>query len=69
MPLDLTLADLARLDNIRNVLAQNDPRQQFARLDLRELVISGQVIELLNEVVARNFARRAGRLGQPRRCA
>ena len=55
MPLDLSLADLARLDNIRNVLAQNDPRQQFARLDLRELVISGQVVELLCEVVARQL--------------
>ena len=55
MPLDLSLADLARLDNIRNVLAQNDPHQQFARLDLRELVISGQVVELLCAVVARQL--------------
>ena len=63
MPIDLQLSDLARLDRIREVLAQNDPRGQFAALGINEIALSDDAIDGLAAIVDRQLAA-AGMAGQ-----
>jgi glycerol-1-phosphate dehydrogenase [NAD(P)+] len=60
MALDLQLSDLSQLDRIREVLAANDPRGQFATLGITELSIGDSVLDSLVPVTA-ELLQRAGR--------
>lgn len=51
MALDLRLSDLSHLDRIREVLAANDPRGQFATLGMTELSIGDSVLDRLIPVI------------------
>ena len=60
MPLPLELSDLTRLDRIRSVLAERDPRGQFGSLDIDQLVVDEDALAGLVETVERQL-RRTGR--------
>lgn len=60
MPLHLDLSDLTRLDKIRNVLTDNDPRRQFAPLGMQQLTIAEDAVDDLIATVERHLAK-AGR--------
>lgn len=60
MPIDLQLSDLSQLDRIRDVLAANDPRGQFATLGISELSIGDTVLDSLVAVTA-GLLEKAGR--------
>ncbi|CAK7260674.1 MULTISPECIES: iron-containing alcohol dehydrogenase [unclassified Shinella] len=56
MSLDLRLSDLSRLDTIRAALSQNDPRGQFEPLGLKEVAISGDVLDGLTGTIDRHLS-------------
>ena len=51
MSIDLSLADLSRLDRIRQVLAANDPNRQFTALGMAEVHIAESVLSVLAGVI------------------
>lgn len=53
MSLDIQLSDISRLDRIREVLAENDPRGQFTQLGMHALQIGDNVLDGLEETLAR----------------
>lgn len=53
MSLNLTLSDLSRLDNIRQVLEENDQRGQFQTLGIHQLTISDTALDTLTDVIDR----------------
>ncbi len=55
MSIDLSLADLSRLDRVRQVLAANDPNRQFAALGMAEVHISDDVLPLLAGAIDRHL--------------
>lgn len=56
MSLDLSIADLSRLERIDSALKSNDPRGQFADLGIKEVIVAEDVLAVLSEVVARHLA-------------
>jgi glycerol-1-phosphate dehydrogenase [NAD(P)+] len=64
MPIDLSLADLARLDRVRSVLAANDANRQFTDLGMAEVHIADDVLPLLADVVDRHLQAAGRAAGQ-----
>ena len=57
MSLPLSLADLTHLDRIQSVLEDNDPRRQFVRLGMDQLMIGEDAVDELIATIDRQFAR------------
>ena len=55
MSLGLSIADLSNLDRIDAAMMHNDPRCQFARLGMKEVIIAQNVLEVLPQVMARHY--------------
>src|SRR3990167_6865869 len=55
MSLGLTIADLSNLNRIDAAMQRNDPRGQFARLGMKEVIVADNVLELLPEALARQL--------------
>ena len=55
--LNLSLADLTKLDKIRDALSANDPRKQFSSLGMQQLTISDDAIDSLINTVKAHLAR------------
>lgn len=56
MSLGLTIADLSNLNRIDAAMQRNDPRGQFARLGMKEVIVADNVLEVLSDVLARQLA-------------
>ena len=67
MAIDLSLADLSRLDRVRQVLSAHDPRGQFTALGMHEVHISDRVLDDLTDVIDRHLARTGRPAGQAAR--